>query len=96
MRWCRRHSGLLPAAAAARSDRFEIEFLLELVDLFALTGRLGQPGRPRSTPTSGRALYGRDAPTCDAAAAPPCDGCWRAAPAPAEWPALSAAGSTTS
>ncbi|GAA3254959.1 hemopexin repeat-containing protein [Dactylosporangium siamense] len=40
LRWCRRHSRFL-SGAPADEDRFEIEFLLELAELFAFAGRLG-------------------------------------------------------
>jgi Tc toxin complex TcA C-terminal TcB-binding domain/Neuraminidase-like domain/Hemopexin len=40
LRWCRRHSPFL-TDGAADEGRFELEFLLELVDLFAFTGPLG-------------------------------------------------------
>jgi hypothetical protein len=40
LKWCRRHARFL-SGAPADEDRFEIEFLLELVDLFAVTDRLG-------------------------------------------------------
>jgi receptor-binding and translocation channel-forming TcA subunit of Tc toxin/ABC toxin-like protein/neuraminidase-like protein/hemopexin/virulence plasmid A protein len=40
IRWCRRHSRFL-SGAAVDEENLEWEFLLELVDLFAVTSRLG-------------------------------------------------------
>ncbi|MFL6129184.1 MAG: hemopexin repeat-containing protein, partial [Mycobacteriales bacterium] len=48
IKWCRRHSRFL-SGGPADEDRFELEFLLELVDLFGLTGKLGAgPSRVRA------------------------------------------------
>jgi hypothetical protein len=40
LKWCRRHSRFL-SGGAADERRFELEFLLEVADLFALAGRFG-------------------------------------------------------
>jgi hypothetical protein len=48
VKWCRRHSRFL-SGGPDDEDRVELEFLLELVDLFALTGKLGAgPSRVRA------------------------------------------------
>ena len=40
LKWCRRHSRFL-SGAATDEERLELEFLLEVVHLFAVTGKLG-------------------------------------------------------
>ncbi|WP_159079121.1 hemopexin repeat-containing protein [Plantactinospora sp. BC1] len=86
LKWCRRHSRFL-TGGPVDEERFEIEFLVELADLFAFAARLGAgPSRIRAEVWA--RLHQDGSPAALDAAATALAGLLARRHGPAEWAAL--------